>query len=689
MKPVTIVKVAILPLIIAAGGSARAADASPRCPSYDPLRQPFFGDLHVHTASSIDAFVFDVANTPRDAYEFARGGTVSMTPIDVDRNPTRTWKLRRPLDFTAVTDHSEGFGVTKVCTTPGTLAYDLPECQALRGVIPRRDLPNPNGLQFALHRAISQATLVLLIAQVGVVPPNVPTTCRLFPEQCDAGAVSIWQDAQDAAMQHDDPCHFTTFVGYEWTPMPGTANLHRNVIFRNDKVPGKAISYYDTVDYDARVLWKMLAEACLDAESGVPGCDVLTIPHNSNFSAGLMFPDPRDAKEAADRAVWEPLVEITQHKGASECRFDRMYGSGVDTTDELCAFEQETSITLLPNQYLPAPPPQAFSPRSFVRSVLKDGLRLEQRGFDDPDQPGAKLRINPFKLGVIGSTDTHNGTPGNTDEIDWPGHAGNQDDTESKRMSGAFTARGNPGGLAAVWAAENTRESIFDSLRRRETYGTSGTRPKVRFFGGWDLGAATSCGDPNLVQTGYDQGVPMGSDLPPNPPGKRPQFIAWAVKDEGVLDDSGSPVPGTGTRLQRIQIVKGWVGRGGTTQESVLNVAPRQADGSLRSDDSFDGGVNHQTCQAVEAGSGDLCTIWEDDDFDPARPAFYYARVLEDPTCRWSTYACRQLGVDPFADDCLRRALPGQNLLDCCAARLDPVVQERAWTSPIWYKPAS
>ena len=700
MKPVTLSVVAIASVLAVASGSAGAGDTpSQQCPTYDPLRQPFFGDLHVHTNNSVDAFVFDVVNGPRDAYVFARGGEVGMTPVDIDRKPTRTWKLRRPLDFTAVTDHSEGFGVTRVCRDPTSPAYSLPECQLLNGIIPTSALPNPSDVQFALHKTISQATLLLLIASVGVVPPNVPVTCRLYPDQCDAGALSIWQDEQDAAKQYDDPCHFTTFIAYEWTPMPGTANLHRNVVFANEHVPGRAFSYFETserarsegkLDYDARVLWEMLQENCLDAGTG---CDVLTIPHNSNFSAGLMFPDPHDAKEAADRAVWEPLVEITQHKGSSECRFDRMYSSGVDTTDEQCAFEQEPSLTLLPNQYLPPPPPEAFQPRAFVRSVLKDGLALEQQGFDDPANPGAKLHINPFKLGVIGSTDTHNGTPGNTDEVDWPGHVGNQDDTEVKRMSGAFTARSNPGGLAVVWAEENTRDSIFAALRRRETYGTSGTRPKVRFFGAWDFGDATSlCDAPSLVSVGYHQGVPMGSDLPPPPPGKKPRFVAWALKDEGVLDDSGSPVPGTGTPLQRIQIVKGWVDGAGATHERVLNIAPTRDDGSLRPDGSFSEDVDPQTCRATTTGSGELCTVWEDDDFDPTQPAFYYARVLEDPTCRWSTYACRKLGVDPFADTCLAQAetaQPGQNLYDCCAIRLDPVIQERAWTSPIWYRPGS
>ncbi|MGH9201948.1 MAG: DUF3604 domain-containing protein, partial [Vicinamibacterales bacterium] len=383
--------------------------AEPVCgDEFERLRQPFFGDLHVHTSSSIDAFVFDVTNTPRDAYRFAAGGTVGLTPVDIDKNPQRQWTLRRPLDFTAVTDHSEGFGITHVCTTPGSPGYDLPECVVLRGVIPRSDLPNPNGVQFALHARLARAALLLLIGYVGVIPPNSPFTCRLYPEQCDAGAVTIWQDEQDAAASFNAPCNFTTFVAYEWTAMPGAANLHRNVIFRNDKVPGKPISYNDTVSFDAKVLWKMLGKACYQ---DTPGCDVLTIPHNSNLSAGLMFPDPDDAEEAADRAVWEPLVEITQHKGASECRFERIYGAGVDTTDELCAWEQVPALTLLP---IPGPalplPPQLFPRRSFIRNVLKDGIRLEQRGFHDSENSGQKVHVNPFKLGIIGSTDTHNGT---------------------------------------------------------------------------------------------------------------------------------------------------------------------------------------------------------------------------------------------------------------------------------------
>ena len=724
MKPITWSGVAMGSILAGLVALARADDT--HCSNYsaEPKdRKAFFGDLHVHSNYSVDAFVFDVPNGPRDAYDFARGpvdggttpatdGQVAMTPIDAFHNPTRTWQLRRPLDFTAVTDHSEGFGLTKVCTTPGTgnlldpvtQAYDSPECQLLRGVIPLSALPRQlDNLQFMAHKTISQAALLFLIAGVGVVPPNTPLVCRLYPEQCDVGAATIWQDEQDAAQQYYDPCSFTTFVAYEWTAMPATANLHRNVIFKNEHVPGKAISYFESaakaqsegkLAFDVRALWEMLQSACIDAGTG---CDVLTIPHNSNLSAGLMFPDPHDAKEAADRAVWEPLVEITQHKGSSECRFDSLLGSGVNTRDELCAFEQENSLTLLPNQYVPgSPPPQAFSPRSFVRSVLKAGIKLEKRGFHDPDHAGEKLHINPFKLGVIGSTDTHNGTPGNTDELDWPGHAGNQDDTELKRMSGGFTARGNPGGLAVAWAEENTRDSIFAALRRRETYGTSGTRPIVRFFGGWSY-ADDLCADPNLVAAGYGQGVPMGSDLPAPPDGATgPKLVVQVMQDPGAPGVPALPgVPARpalpGTPLQRIQIIKGWVDAHGRTHENVLSFDPEKQDGTRKSGESFDAGVDRGTCQATVTGSAELCTVWKDDHFDPREPAFYYARVLEDPTCRWSTYACRKLGIDPFADNCLvqaETAQPGQNLADCCAVRLDPVVQERAWSSPIWYKPS-
>jgi hypothetical protein len=527
-----------------------------------------------------------------------------------------------------------------------------------------------------------------------MVPPIPFLTCDIPGVYCDAATVSIWDDIQRAAEQAYDrssSCSFTTFVAYEWTPMPGSANMHRNVIFRNDRVPSKPISYYETASVDVfditPRLWSALRAECLERDGGNltedTGCDVMTIPHNMNLSAGLMFPDPADPRTEAS---FESVAEIMQHKGESECRFDKTYGAGVGTTDELCAFEQMPTLTLLPvpGPYVVSAPPQLFAPRSFLRNVLKDGLQLEQ-------QTG----VNPFKLGFIGSTDTHQGTPGNTYEKGWPGHVGNQDDTAVKRMSDGGVARTNPGGLAVVWAEENSRDSIFEALRRRETYGTSGTRPIVRFFGAWGgHGRGTFdddlCDSQTLVKTGYRQGVTMGGDLKPPPAGAgAPRFVVSAMQDPGFTDESNAFHPGTA--LQRIQIVKGWIDASGKTQEKVYDARLNDANRDV---------VDHDTC-APPSGASSLCTVWTDPDFKPGEPALYYARVLEEPTCRWSTYDCKSLGIDPFASqpECLQQAVqasvaamtasPGTTTTfqDCC--RIEPVVQERAWSSPIWYKPAS
>jgi len=646
------------------------------CSDSEALKKPLFGDLHDHTNYSIDAFTFDVGVKPADAYEFAKGNRITIQGTNPDRTP-RTAKLTRALDFAAVTDHSEGFSVSKICQDPTAPGYDSPECAVLRAPAP---FP-------------ARAKLILLIAHVGMVPPIPFSTCELPGVYCDAATVSIWDDIQRAAEQAYDrtsSCSFTTFVAYEWTPMPGSANMHRNVIFRNERVPSKPISYYETESPDVfditPRLWAALRAECLDQNGGKltqdAGCDVMTIPHNMNLSAGLMFPDPADPRT---EAAFESVAEIMQHKGESECRFDQTYGAGVATADELCAFEQMPTMTLLPlpGPYVASVPPQLFAPRSFLRNVLKDGLLLER-------QSG----VNPFKLGFIGSTDTHQGTPGNTYEKGWPGHVGNQDDTAVKRMSDGGVARTNPGGLAVVWAEENSRDAIFEALRRRETYGTSGTRPIVRFFGGWSGSGPASfdetlCDSHALVAKGYHHGVPMGGDLKPPPgPASAPRFVVSAMQDPGFTDDDGAYHPGTA--LQRIQIVKGWVDGSGHAQEKVYDA---------RLADSNRDVADHETCTPA-SGAPNLCTLWTDPDFKPAEPAFYYARVLEEPTCRWSTYDCKSLGIDAFAPqgECLAQALqasvaatiaapgPPTTFQDCC--RIDPVVQERAWTSPIWYKPA-
>ena len=648
--------------------------------SYTPEeRRPFFGELHLHTAYSIDAFVFNVRNYPHASYDFARGMPLPLTSL----SPSPTIQLARPLDFAAVTDHAEGFGPAYICATPEatgnppeTTGYNSPECVAFRTSVG----PTP------------RVSLLALIAAVGGPQPVEPTLCSEPGVDCAAAAASVWADEQAAAegaYDRTSACRFTSFVAYEWTAMPGGANLHRNVIFRNERVTSKPVDYFETASapatapgeqaYDAARIWELLRERCLDRDGGelgvASGCDVLTIPHNTNLSAGMQFPDPGDTDVARTRQFFEPLVEITQHKGASECRWDPMFNAGTDTTDELCSFELLNDLTLIP---IPGPstpkPPDAFPRRSYIRNVLKDGLMLEE-----------SLGVDPFKLGIIGSTDTHYADAGNTEENGpdgngYRGHVGSQDDTATKRVSDGGLIRVNPGGLAVVWAEENSRDSLFEAMRRRETYGTSGKRPIVRFFGGWSYPDDLCQRTTDLLTIAYGQGVPMGGDLPDRGAATAPRFFVSAMKDSL-----------SGTPLQRIQIIKGWVQGDGTPTERVYDVDGGPSNATVNDDDG---------CTPTgDAGADQRCAVWTDPDFDPTHPAFYYARVVEDPTCRWHVRDCRSVGIDPLdTANCATQAVsaaaaceaaqtcqPGTNFGDCC--RLSPTVQERAWTSPIWYEP--
>ena len=432
-------------------------------------------------------------------------------------------------------------------------------------------------------------------------------------------------------------------------------NLHRNVIFRNAQVPEQTVSWLDT--RSAADLWDQLEAKCV---KGVPGCDVLTIPHNSNISAGLIFrtaslhdresaEQPIDSKEAHRRARWEPLVEVMQHKGDSEC----MVGGASE--DELCGFEKMeydrfgAKFSFLVDKKPPEPP-------NFLRWALGQGLIEERRH-------GA----NPFKFGLIASTDTHIAAPGLTAEKRHPGHGGAGIGAgEGVPVGFPDDFEFNPGGLAVLWAEENTRDSLFAAMQRREAYGTSGTRPLLRFFGGWDY-PEDLCDRGDFVEQGYAGGVPMGGDLPaPSSAasGGSPRFAVWALKDAG---SPGAP----GTPLQRLQIVKGWL-EGDTVRE----------EGDRR------GGRRHRRqrrprdLRARGSGAASLCSVWSDPDFDPKERAFYYARVVENPTCRWSQYVCNEAAVD-----CSDASKLPEGLAGCCSPAHRPAIQERAWSSPIWYTP--
>jgi hypothetical protein len=642
-----------------AGSSATTVDDAPRvvvrpdthvaCRRRNPLREPFFGDLHVHTGLSFDAASWGTRARPADAYRFARGESVGLAPYDADGRPTRTARLARPLDFTAVTDHSEFLAETELCTTPGSAIYDTRTCREQR----------ETRLVAATDYALALSSRM----------PSRPAICREDNAGlCAARLRTVWEETQQAAEEaydRSDECRFTSFVGYEWTGSPGGNNLHRNVIFRTASVPRSPTSYIEAPTPDR--LWSALERDCL--ATGTP-CDVLAIPHNSNQSAGLMFAlttedgRPYDAAFSARRARLEPLVEVYQHKGSSECIPGA--ASLLASEDEACRFEQLSGVPCVaPNDPAGCTPlcsvaggiglaGACVEPADFVRPALRRGLAEYLRTGADP-----------FHLGFIASTDTHNATPGLVEEGSWPGHAARGDDTPEGRltpegMGRPITIRLNsPGGLAVLWAEENTRDSLFGAMRRREAYATSGTRVVVRFFGGWSLPEGL-CDAPDLAAQGYALGVPMGSDLPARPAGmSAPAFVVSALRDA------------MGSALQRVEIVKGWADASGT-HERVFRV-DGEASGAT---------VDPATCATRGTpGAAARCGVWRDPDFDPAAAAFWYARVLEDPTCRWSRRLCNELHVDCAG-------VPrGSPLVACCDGSLPDTVQERAWTSPIWYLP--
>ncbi|MBI5503370.1 MAG: DUF3604 domain-containing protein [Deltaproteobacteria bacterium] len=620
------------------------------CADFNRHRNPYFGDLHVHTTYSPDAAVFAVTTTPRDAYGFAKGDPIGLPPYDASGAPLRTTQLSRPLDFAAVTDHAEFFGEMDICMNqPDLPGYAAPLCAISRADKARYSDPATPGTPGVLPTSF----LGLLSNVVTPTPARPTSICGADLSDCAALAPVVWQDTLAAAEEAYDrsrACTFTSLVAYEWTAHTGGANLHRNVIFRNASVPALPITYFEASK--AQNLWSALESGC---KQGIPGCDVLAIPHNSNISLGVMFNPvnadggPITAEDAAFRSAMEPLVEITQIKGSSECR------PGVLTSDEQCDFESmdRTSLAGAIN------PAAAFAPNAFVRNALKEGLRQEEL-----------LGANPFKLGFIGSTDTHNSNPGDTDESSYGtrGGGGGGDATPELMLSpyGPAGIETNAGGLAVVWAEENSRDSIFEALRRREVYATSGTRPIVRFFGGWKYGAGL-CNRKRGAGIADHRGVPMGGDLKATPPrAGAPKFFVSALMDAGTPAQLGTP-------LQRIQIVKGWVDADGNTQEQVFDVAGDANNGAA---------VDTDTCETSGPGADSLCAVWEDPGFDASQRAFYYARVLENPTCRWSQRYCNSLGVD-----CSDPPNVPAEYAQCCDARVNKTVQERAWTSPIWYKP--
>lgn len=606
----------------------------PNKPAYSPYAgrnfptRPFFGDTHLHTSFSMDAGAAGARLTPSDAYRFARGEEITAS----SNQPV---KLSRPLDFLVVADHSDGFGFFPL----------------LMGGDPVLMGTEKGKKWYELINAGKGAEAAFDIIQA-FSTNNMP---KGFPVPGTKAYRSAWQEVIKAAETYNEPGKFTAFIGYEWTPNPGGGNLHRNIIFRGNGAQATLVEPYTTVkplgSDNPEDLWKWMA-----ATEAKTGSEVLAIAHNGNLSNGAMFPTVEafgkkiDKEYVETRAKWERLYEVTQMKGDGETH------PFLSPNDEFANFERwdKANLAVIEKKT------DAMLEGEYARSALKNGLLLEQ-----------KLGTNPYKFGMIGSTDAHTGLAA-VEEENFFGKV-TVSEPNPERLNGTFMT--NPkinvtikdwevssSGYAAVWATANTREAIFDAMQRRETYATTGPRMVVRFFGGWDF--ETRDAQNRLpAQIGYTKGVPMGGDLHHAPQGKSPSFLVAALKD---------PI---GANLDRIQVVKGWVGKDGKLNEKVHDVVWGDAEKRKKGSDGKLSAVGNTVDVANASwtnsiGDPELITVWKDPDFDPSLRAFYYVRVLEIPTPRWTAYDAKRFGTKP---------LPGTVM----------TLQERAYTSPIWYTPNS
>ena len=625
--------------------SPEAAGPEAEATAPNPLRNAYFGDLHVHTRYSYDAFLFGTVATPDEAYRFARGASLTHPSGYEMRLPV-------PLDFYAVTDHAMFLGMLSAMADPTT-------------EISKTEFARP----FANAKTAAERGQ----AFAAIRPYLSPET---HAEVLDKDVVrSAWAEIVASATRNNDPGNFTTFVAYEYSSAPESQNLHRNVVFRGDAAPDLPFSRLDSTNPEE--LWRWMDRARAD------GYEALAIPHNSNGSNGLMFKPayfddaPLDGAYADLRMRNEPLVEVTQMKGTSETH------PLLSPNDEWADFEISTFRIV--SRHI------SNISGSYAREALLRGIQFE-----------AEQGFNPFRFGLVGASDTHNATWAG-DESGYDGSGGALGGTaaargavplepvpgegpldvrpcpdtvptaisgesaepvpkiwcgeDADRFADFYTSIWSASGLTGVWAEENTREAIYDAFRRKETFATTGPRIRVRFFGGYDL-ADVAADAPDTVERGDAGGVPMGGDLEGRAAGA-PTFLLRAARDA-----RNAP-------LQRAQIVKGWV-EDGTAREQVFDVACSDGVVDPQTHRCPDNGatVNLTDCSiSGDVGAAQLAAAWRDPTFDPVQRAVYYARVLENPTCRWSTWDALRTGVAPRPD-------------------LPATLQERAWTSPIWYAPA-
>lgn len=609
------------------GASGSLAEETTRKPYSPPVAADYpqrvlWGDTHLHSNRSVDAYSMgNETVSAADAFRFARGETV----VSPSGQPAR---LRRSLDFLAVTDHGEYLGVYINTVLGNKMLLKSDVGKRWRQMVADGDVMAP--------------TLDFVESLTGR-DPHTPLPDRLkIPEKFSR---VIWREVVADADRFNQPGRFTALVGYEWTSHIRGNNLHRVVLFKEggEKV-ASIIPYSAQNSSNPEDLWAALADWADNA-----GVEAIAIPHNGNVSNGMMFApttlsgEPISAQYAKIRARWEPVYEMTQVKGDAEAH------PKLSPDDEFADFENWDQFNILMDE----PKEDWMLQYEYARSALKLGLAHEE-----------KLGVNPFKFGVIGSTDSHTGLS-TAEEGNFFGKFENSEPSAS-RMFGKMAGM-NPNwslvssGLAAVWAKENTRDAIFDAFRRREVYATTGTRITVRMFGGWDF-EASDVHRADYAGIGYAKGVPMGADLSHAPKGKAPVFMVTAAKDPD------------GANLDRIQIIKGWLDAEGQLREKIYDVAlsdGREVDPATGKAPSVGNTVNIQTATYSNSiGDEALSAVWTDPDFDPALRAFYYARVIEIPTPRWTAYDAAYFGIEP-------------------PEGAPMTVTDRAYTSAIWYKPVT
>ncbi len=645
--------------------SIEKKDSSKTKPKPNKNRNPYYGDLHVHTKYSFDAYVFGVTASPDDAYRYAKGEGVKH-PLGYEM------KLREPLDFYAVTDHGFYMGMIQAYADTST---DISQNEFAE---PFHDLNRLDNL--TVESAGERSNIFSSVLGATIIQPYPdwhPKLLKAYLTRNTQGALqsfdydihkSAWADVARSANEHNDPGHFTTFIGYEFTTSTDIegGNLHRNVIFNSSKASIRPWTRIDSINPEDLWTWQ---DKLRDK-----GVDTIAIPHNSNGSNGQMFEmesfkgNALDIEYAKKRMRNEPIVEITQVKGTS------------DTHPLLSPDDEWADFEIMDIRVGSRPPTYSKPSGSYVREAYLNGLTLE-----------FTKQGNPYKFGLIGSSDTHvvaasldesnfwskvgllDGDPENrgsvplkeenVERLDEYMRAFNQPISRVSLEQGEYANTGftqwGASGLAAAWAEENTRESIFNAFRRKETFATTGTRIAVRFFGGYNL-SSIDLNSESIVSEAYQKGVTMGSDLL-HDDNKIPEFLVWAQRDK-----NGAP-------LQRIQIIKGWIdNNSGRPKEKVFDVAcsdGMQPDPITNRCPDNGARVNINDCSiSTNVGSSELKTVWKDPEFAPDDKTFYYVRVLENPTCRWSTWDAIKAGYKPREG-------------------LHETIQERAWSSPIWYIP--